>query len=101
MREPGVRSGYSQDVYSQLTSPLKVRQNGIRLSGFDSPSYWRRGTPISITVDHGSEFTSKALYELAYRVAAKLDFTPPGKPERPWDQCRNVNQFMSLEDAQK
>jgi putative transposase len=38
------------------------------------------GTPISITVDHGTEFTSKALEEWAYRRGVKLDSTHPGKP---------------------
>lgn len=69
------------------------------------------GVPVSITVDHGTEFTSKALEEWAYRVGVKLDFTHPGKPTenghiesfngRLRDECLNVNQFMSLEDAQK
>jgi putative transposase len=40
----------------------------------------RAGTPVSITVDRGTEFTSKALEEWAYRVGVKLDFTHPGKP---------------------
>src|SRR5262249_44825922 len=40
----------------------------------------RAGTPISITVDHGTEFTSKALEEWAYRRGVKLDFIHPGKP---------------------
>lgn len=38
------------------------------------------GTPISITVDHGTEFTSKALEEWAYQRGVKLDFIHPGKP---------------------
>jgi putative transposase len=69
------------------------------------------GTPVSITVDHGSEFTSKALEEWAYRVGVKLDFTHPGKPTenghiesfngRLRDECLNVSQFLSLEDAKK
>jgi putative transposase len=40
----------------------------------------RTGTPASITVDHGTEFTSKALEEWAYQRGVKLDFTHPGKP---------------------
>lgn len=67
------------------------------------------GTPISITVDHGTEFTSKALEEWAYRRGVKLDFTHPGKPTenghieslngRLRDECLNVQQFVSLDDA--
>jgi putative transposase len=66
-------------------------------------------TPLSITVDHGSEFTSKALEDWAWRRGVKLDFIRPGKPMesghiesfngRLRDECLNVMQFMSLEDA--
>ena len=65
--------------------------------------------PVSITVDHGSEFTSKALEDWAWRRGVKLDFIRPGKPMenghiesfngRLRDECLNVMQFMSLEDA--
>jgi len=67
------------------------------------------GTPLSITVDHGTEFTSKALEEWAYERGVKLDFTHPGKPTenghiesfngRLRDECLNVTQFTSVEDA--
>ena len=65
--------------------------------------------PLSITVDHGSEFTSKALEEWAWRRGVKLDFIRPGKPMenghvesfngRLRDECLNVMQFLSLDDA--
>jgi putative transposase len=65
--------------------------------------------PVSITVDHGSEFTSKALEEWAWRRGVKLDFIRPGKPMenghvesfngRLRDECLNVMQFLSLDDA--
>ena len=67
------------------------------------------GTPVSITVDHGTEFTSKALEEWAYQHGVQLDFTHPGNPTengyiesfngRLRDECLNVHQFMSLDDA--
>lgn len=63
----------------------------------------------SITVDHGTEFQSRALEEWAYRQGVKLDFIRPGKPvENAFiesfnghlrDECLNVHQFMSLDDA--
>jgi putative transposase len=69
----------------------------------------RFGSPMSITVDHGTEFTSKALEEWAYRTGVKLDFTHPGKPTdnahmesfngRFRDECLNVNQFTAIEHA--
>lgn len=69
----------------------------------------RYGAPASITVDHGTEFTSKALEEWAWKNGVKLDFIHPGKPTenghiesfngRLRDECLNVHQFLSLEDA--
>jgi putative transposase len=65
--------------------------------------------PVLITVDHGSEFTSKPLEEWAWRRGVKLDFIRPGRPMengyiesfngRLRDECLNVMQFMSLDDA--
>ncbi len=37
-------------------------------------------SPRSITVDHGTEFQSRALEEWAYRRGVQLDFIRPGKP---------------------
>lgn len=69
----------------------------------------QHGAPVSITVDHGTEFTSKALEAWAWQRGVKLDFTHPGKPMenghiesfngRLRDECLNVHQFLSLEDA--
>jgi putative transposase len=65
--------------------------------------------PLSITVDHGPEFISWALEDWAWRHHVKLDFIHPGKPTengyiesfngRLRDECLNVTQFLSLEDA--
>jgi len=65
--------------------------------------------PRSITVDHGTEFMSRALEDWAYRRGVQLDFIRPGKPVenafiesfngRLRDECLNVHQFMSIEDA--
>lgn len=66
-------------------------------------------TPKSITVDHGTEFMSRALEDWAYRRGVQLDFIRPGKPVenafieafngRLRDECLNVHQFTSIEDA--
>ena len=66
--------------------------------------------PVSITVDHGTEFMSKALEAWAFYRGVQLDFTRPGKPTdnshiesfngRLRDECLNVHQFHSLADAQ-
>jgi putative transposase len=65
--------------------------------------------PRSITVDHGTEFMSRALEDWAYQRDVQLDFIRPGKPVenahiesfngRLRDECLNVQQFTSLADA--
>jgi putative transposase len=69
------------------------------------------GVPVSITVDHGTEFMSKALEEWAWQRGIKLDFIRPGKPNenahiesfngRLRDECLNVNQFTSMDNARR
>ena len=66
-----------------------------------------RPLPKAITVDHGTEFTSKSLDEWAWNNGVKLDFIRPGKPTenafiesfngRLREECLNVN--VSIEDA--
>ena len=70
-----------------------------------------RGAPESITVDNGSEFTSKALDHWAYKNGVHLDFIRPGKPvENGYiesfngklrDECLNVEVFFTLADARR
>ena len=66
--------------------------------------------PRSITVDHGTEFMSRALEDWAFARGVQLDFIRPGKPVenafiesfngRLRDECLNVHQFTSIADAQ-
>lgn len=66
--------------------------------------------PRTITVDHGTEFHSRALEDWAYRRGVQLDFIRPGTPVenafiesfngRLRDECLNVHQFTSLAEAQ-
>jgi len=66
--------------------------------------------PRSITVDHGTEFMSRALEDWAFARGVQLDFIRPGKPVenafieafngRLRDECLSVHQFVSIEDAQ-
>jgi putative transposase len=70
-----------------------------------------RSLPKAITVDHGTEFTSKALDEWAYRRGVALNFIRPGKPVenaliesfngRLRDECLNANSFVSIAHAQQ
>jgi len=66
---------------------------------------------VSLTVDHSTESTSKVLEEWAWQRGVQLDFTRPGKPMdsrhiksfigRLRDECLNVNQSLSIEDAMR
>jgi putative transposase len=66
--------------------------------------------PRSITVDHGTEFQSRALEDWAYRRGVRLDFIRPGKSAenafiesfngRLRDECLNVHQFRPHCQAQ-
>lgn len=68
-----------------------------------------RGLPSAITVDNGTEFTSKALDQWAYRNQLKLDYTRPGKPTdngfiesfnaQVRRECLSQHYFSSLIDA--
>lgn len=70
----------------------------------------RRRLPKTIPVDHGIEFTSKALGELAYRRSVPLNFIRLGKPVenasiesfngRLRDECLNVYSVEFLAHAQ-
>ena len=72
---------------------------------------WHRGWPKAITVDNGTEFTSKALDEWAYKRGVKLDYTRPGKPTdngliesfngRLRDEFLNVNEFITMHDVRE
>ena len=100
------------DTWSRHSPMLEV---GFRMSGETVGQALDRtlnGTPgpRSITVDHGTEFQSRALEDWAYRRGVQLDFIQPGKPVenafiesfngRLRDECLNTHQFTSLVDAQ-
>jgi putative transposase len=67
--------------------------------------------PKSITVNHGTEFTSKAVDAWAFYPGVELDFTRRGKQTdnvhiesfngRLLDVCLNVHRFLSLDHARK
>ncbi len=68
-----------------------------------------RGAPMSITVDNGTEFASKAMEVWAYQYGVQLDFIRPGRPVensyvesfngRLRDECLNVEVFFALADV--
>ena len=70
-----------------------------------------RGLPERIRVDHGTEFTSKALDHWAYWNRVELDFIRPGKPtDNPFieafngslrRECLSQHWFVDLADASR
>lgn len=70
-----------------------------------------RRKPDVITLDNGTEFTSKRFDAWAYSSQIKLDFIRPGKPVencyiesfngRLRDECLNVHWFETLDEARR
>jgi putative transposase len=70
-----------------------------------------RGLAEQITVDNGSEFTSKALDQWTYENHVRLHFITPGRPmENGYiesfhgkfrDECLNEHWFLTLDDARE
>lgn len=68
-----------------------------------------RGTPKSIVIDNGSEFTGRAMDAWAHANDIALDFIRPGKPQENAfiesfngkfrEECLSENWLVSLEDA--
>jgi putative transposase len=102
-------------VVDQWSRQSPILEVGFSLTGRDVVAALERATvgtglPVSITVDHGTEFMSKALEAWAFYRGVALDFTRPGKPTdnshiesfngRLRDEHLNVHQFLSLADAQ-
>lgn len=93
-----------------------VLETGFRLTGESVAQALARASqcrslPRSITVDHGTEFTSRALDQWAWENGVQLDFTRPGKPTdsglcesfngRLRDECLNVIEFESIDHARE
>jgi len=70
-----------------------------------------RKLPASITVDHGTEFTSLVMDAWAHLNRISLAFTRPGKPTdnglcesfngRLRDECLNAHEFKTIEEAKR
>ncbi len=70
-----------------------------------------RGLPVRIVIDHGTEFTSKALDQWAYENKVTLHFITPGRPmENGYiesfhgkfrEECLNEHWFLTLDDARE
>jgi putative transposase len=101
------------DQWSRWSPILEVAQSmsGEGVAAALDGAIAEHGCPATITVDHGTEFTSRALDEWAYRRGVKLAFTTPGKPTENGhiesfngklrDECLNTLQFVSIADAKE
>ena len=99
------------DNWSRQSPMLEVdfRMSGERVGQALDRALNGTPGPRSITVDHGTEFQSRALEDWAYRRGVQWDFIRPGKPvENAFiesfnghlrDECLNVHQFASLDEA--
>jgi putative transposase len=82
--------------------------SGEKVAQALAPVVLQRGAPRAITVDNGSEFTSRIMDAWAYQHGIQLDFIRPGKPVehgfienfngRLRDECLNVEVFFTLAD---
>ena len=71
----------------------------------------QRGAPLALTLDNGTEFTSKHFDAWAYTAGIQLDFISPGRPVETGyiesfngklrDECLGVSWFLSLSEAQE
>jgi putative transposase len=101
------------DNWSRHSPGLEAgfRMSGERVGQVLDRALNRTQGPRSITVDHGTEFQSRALEDWAYRRGVPLDFIRPGKPVenafiessngRFRDECLNAQVFVSLHDARQ
>ena len=99
------------DQWSRFSPILEIApgMSGTAVAAALDRAIANHGKPKTITVDHGTEFTSRALDEWAYRRGVALDFIRPGKPAENGfiesfngklrDECLNANQFLSITDA--
>jgi putative transposase len=67
------------DQWSRLSPILEVASSmsGCGVAAALDRAIERHGQPKTITVDHGTEFTSRAMDEWAYRRGVTLEFIPP------------------------
>lgn len=100
------------DVYTRECVALRAapRFRGEDVAGILSDAGAARGLPARLSVDNGTEFTSKALDRWAYWNRVELDFSRPGKPTDNAfieafngtlrRECLSQHWFLSLEETQ-
>jgi putative transposase len=101
------------DVYTRESLALVADRSltGVKVAASLTPIVGRRGAPVAIMVDNGSEFVSRAMDAWAYAHEVRLEFIRPGKPVenafiesfngRLRDECLNAHVFASTIEAQR
>jgi putative transposase len=96
------------DEFAKLSPGILVDYSIRGVDVVDFLDHLAEGTyPKAIRVDQGSEFTSRAMLDWAYRRNITLEFTRVRKPNqiiesfnsRVRDECLNEHVFFSLEDV--
>ena len=101
------------DLFNRECIAIEVDHSltGIKVTQVLNRLIETRGMPKSITIDNGTEFTSKAFDQWAYEKGIKLNFIQPGKPSQNGfvesfngkfrDECLNENWFSNLNHAKE
>lgn len=99
---------YSRELVGQLIS---FSISGHQVARFLSQLAETRGLPKVITVDNGTEFTSKAMHFWSQDTGVKLGFIQPGKPTQNAfveslngkfrNECLNQHWFRSISEAEQ
>ena len=103
------RSRYTEE---QIVGILKESESGMATAEVCRKQAADRARPSErIVIDHGTEFTSKALDQWAYDNKVKLHFITPGSPmENGYiesfhgkfrEECLNQHWFLKLDDARE
>ena len=108
-----VRTLAIEDAYSREMLAIEVDTSlpALRVVRVLERLRGERGLPTRIVIDHGTEFTSKALDQWAYQNKVTLHFITPGRPmENGYiesfhgkfrEECLNEHWFLTLDDARE
>ena len=107
-RTLNVIDDYSREMVGQLTA---TSISGKQVSRFLDQLIELRAKPIQIVCDHGTEFTSKAMFFWQQESEVKLGFIQPGKPTQNAfveslngkfrNECLNQYWFKTIEHAEQ
>ena len=101
-----------RSVESRESDPGRGSSNiGLGVAEALDRAIARHGRPCSLTVDHGTEFTSRTIDDWALRSGVLLEFIRPGKfvegcfvesfKGKLRNECLNASQFLSIQDGRR